>query len=1130
MKDDATNPGAREREVFLVALECASLEERQAYLDRACGVDGRLRAAVEELIRGHGDEAFMRSPAIGQPGTPARESGNRPPVWDRPGDRIGPYRLDRVVGEGGCGTVYEAHQEEPIRRRVALKILRPGMDTRSVIARFEAERQALAWMDHPHIARVLDAGASAGGRPYFVMEFVEGLRITGHCERAGLTLPERLGLFLGVCQAIQHAHQKGVIHRDLKPSNVLVATSEGVAVPKVIDFGIAKALDAGRSGSPQATSIATILGTPAYMSPEQAGFGGGDADTRTDVYGLGALLYEMLTGRPPFDPKRLAGLDVVELKRVVQEEVPPRPSQCREGLSGLRGELDWVVMKCLEKDRSRRYATVNELELEVRRYLAGEPVLARPPSAGYRARKFVARHRVGMLAATLLALSVLAGSGVAIWQGLEQRRLAEAADAARRDQERLRERAEAMAGAARYQAYVADMNLASMAVKDRNFGRARQILDAHVPAHPELDLRGWEWWHLRQACESEVWYTLGQWPDAVVVLEPSPDGGWLAVGGLEGGVGVWEMEERRERGRWSTGDLPAVLAVSPASGALAFRVQDHDGAWVRVWDVDAWALVFERRLNATVSLLAYDRSGESLLAVTTAGDWVKWAAADGSEWERGTLPMAADAEHLAVTTDLRRVAVLSAEGVVRMVELSTGREEWAQPPQFVRYVGVAFSPDGHFLVCWGSSGGTVHFRLVETGRSSGGGMPLTARVNAIRFAPDGQRMASAGIDQRVAISGLNIYRAPEPPPLLRGRSGSAAPRPPRQEWLSLPPAFAHRPQILLRGHESDVLALAWLPDQRTLLSAGRDGRILAWDTHNVGRDPAAPQIIPDAARAWGWAADSEGSGSVLTVDEEGAVRHWSPAQETPGEPLFNLGSKDGAVLIAAQGDVLAEVGPDGEVAVWEVTNTTRRWEVRPGRQPIELLALHPDLGRLVVRDGEGRFHAWDYRHGREVHGWEGPDPSQNAPAGFSLDGRWGVFVAADGTATAVEIGTGAKSTFALGVRRAHRVVLDPHGRWILVLDRAGAASVWDRITGSRVATLEGFQEPIRTAAFSPDGSRLVAAGESLGDLRIYETAGFREVLRIEGGPTPVDSVSFSPDGHGLAVGSPLRNVTIWRTR
>ncbi len=345
------------------------------------------------------------------------------------GRAIGPYQIVRELGTGGMGAVYEASQEQPVRRTVALKVIRPGMDTGRVIARFEAERQALAMMDHPNIARVLDAGSTPDGRPYFVMELVRGLPITRYCDKQHLGYRERLELFMAVCQAIQHAHQKGVIHRDIKPSNVLVTAYDGRAVPKVIDFGLAKAIGPALIENADFTGIGTILGTLRYMSPEQAG-AGPDVDTRTDVYALGVLLYELLTGTTPMAPERLKGAALEEVLRIIREEEPPRPSfrlsqangppaptssftgwfSCR--LKSARAQdLDWVVMKALEKERSRRYATAGDLAEEVGCYLANEPVKARPPSRGYRLKKFARRHRAGV---TIAALSLIALATLAV--------------------------------------------------------------------------------------------------------------------------------------------------------------------------------------------------------------------------------------------------------------------------------------------------------------------------------------------------------------------------------------------------------------------------------------------------------------------------------------------------------------------------------------------------------------------------------------------------------------------------------------------------------------------------------------------------------------------------------------------
>ena len=331
-----------------------------------------------------------------------------PPLAEKPGDRIGRYKLLQQIGEGGCGVVYMADQEEPVKRRVALKVIKPGMDSKQVLARFEAERQALALMDHPNIAKVLDAGATDNGRPYFVMELVKGIPITRYCDEKQLTTDSRLKLFVLVCQAIQHAHQKGIIHRDIKPSNILVADHDGTPVPKIIDFGIAKATtDQRLTDKTLFTAFEQFIGTPAYMSPEQATLSGLDVDTRSDIYSLGVLLYELLTGKTPFDAKELLAKGLDEIRRVIREVEPQRPStrlstleageqttvahqrQCEPPKlqSVIRGDLDWIVMKALEKDRTRRYETANGFAVDIQRHLNNEPVLACPPSNLYRFQK-----------------------------------------------------------------------------------------------------------------------------------------------------------------------------------------------------------------------------------------------------------------------------------------------------------------------------------------------------------------------------------------------------------------------------------------------------------------------------------------------------------------------------------------------------------------------------------------------------------------------------------------------------------------------------------------------------------------------------------------------------------------------
>src|SRR5438094_1103446 len=435
-------------DIFLNAREMGDPTERAAYLGQAVGADTDLRSRVEALLRDAAGAQDFFGAEDHLPGMVAT------PLTEGPGTVIGHYKLLEKIGEGGMGVVYMAEQREPVIRKVALKIIKLGMDTRQVLGRFEAERQALALMDHPNIAKILDGGATDTGRPYFVMDLLQGLPITRFCDEANLSTRDRLDLFLDVCAAIQHAHQKGIIHRDIKPANILVTLHGDKPVPKVIDFGIAKATQQRLTDKTLFTQFQHFIGTPAYMSPEQATLSGLDIDTRSDIYSLGVLLYELLTGKTPFDEKELLASGIDAMRKTSLEQEPLRPStrltqelvaasrksaadfseensgaltrrrydRAKELISLLRGDLDWIVMKCLEKDRARRYETANGLAADLKRHLADEPVSACPPSAGYRLRKFARRNKGPVLAASLVFVALVAGITGPTWGMLRANR------------------------------------------------------------------------------------------------------------------------------------------------------------------------------------------------------------------------------------------------------------------------------------------------------------------------------------------------------------------------------------------------------------------------------------------------------------------------------------------------------------------------------------------------------------------------------------------------------------------------------------------------------------------------------------------------------------------------------------
>jgi WD40 repeat protein/serine/threonine protein kinase len=1101
------------RDHFLAALERDGLAAQLQYAAEYCADSPDLRSKLDEMLRAHHQQGgFLASRSDA--------THSIQPLAESAGAQIGPYKLLQQIGEGGFGVVFMAEQVEPVRRRVAVKVTKPGMDTRQVIARFEAERQALAVMDHPNIARVIDAGATQSGRPYFVMELVRGIPITQYCDENNLPVGKRLGLFASVCQAIQHAHTKGIIHRDIKPTNVLITQQDGEPVVKVIDFGIAKAMGQQLTDKTLFTEFAQMIGTPLYMSPEQAAMSNSDIDTRSDIYSLGVLLYELLTGSTPVGKEQLKHAAFDEIRRIIREDEPPKPStrishsQTLASIAAqrhieparlsrlLRGELDWIVMKCLEKDRNRRYDTANGLAADVQRYLNDEAVQACPPSASYRFRKFAQRNKAALATASIIGVAVvLTVAGLAtstLWIAHQQRLTASALQA--------QTKAKGELGIAlrneQRESYFHRITVAHRELSTDNLAATLQALREC----PE-ELRGWEWHYLMRLCKVEPLVLRDS--TEVYGVAFSPDGRKIASAGNDGKVKIWNSRTRSVVQEFAAHDKAACsVAFHPDGRHLASAGADR---LAKVWDLATGQELFQgpcdaiRKFGAAYTVVFRPPYGRHL-AAGSDGKVRVW------DWKgRQLLHTVAGAEYHSIPVAYSRDGQCLATGGTGQQGLCLwDAETWrlldTLPTPRHPISALAFNMDGGRLAS-ASLGRRVSLWDTKTGQLLQT-LPHSGNALAVAISPDGRRLASAGEDKTVHV------------------------------W----DALTGREVLALHGHKDMCGCLAFSPDGWRLASASSDGTIRLWDATPLKGDEGQEALTysrhDNEIRSV--AISSDGT-RIVSAGNGTHVKVWDVAT---GRESFDFNGHSLVVFSVAwhpDGRRIATAGSDGQqqaVKVWDASDGQVHYEISVGRDssagPYQVVAFSPDGRYLVTGKLEGAVQVWDASTGHEISTL-GTHDREIRGLVFSKDGQRLASASGDGKiklwdATRLDERQVPHLTLQARVPGPSlNVAFSPDGQQLATGGEENTVRILDVKSGEWLLTLDGEHSgEVYALTFSPDDEgRWIATGGEDSAVKVWDSRTGKLVRNFRGHTGLVSSLAFSQGGQWLVSGSRDHTVKVW---
>ncbi len=1151
------------------------------FVNGQCGDDLELREQVQTLLDAYQQDSELArrsrvdaTAAHSDSRDPKLEPSIMPGTAAKASSFIGPYKLLQLIGEGGMGAVWMAEQEHPVKRRVALKLIRADMGSKEIVARFEAERQALAMMDHPNIARVLDAGTTEHGSPYFVMELVKGMPLNEFCDQHKLSIRERLELFVPICNAIQHAHQKGIIHRDLKPSNVLVTLQDSKPLPKVIDFGLAKALEHTHKLTDKTlfTEFGKVVGTLQYMSPEQAEMNVLDVDTRTDIYSLGVMLYELLAGSTPIEKQSLHNNPMLQVLAIIREVDPPMPST-RLSSSGneamgisalrkiapaklqqmLRGDLDWVVMKAIEKDRTRRYETANGFANDIHRFLDGEAVNAVPPSFNYRARKFVNRNRTAVIAAGLVLLTLLAGIAGTTWglfEAVKQRKiavsesaekeLARHAESQRAEGERLakldaekqkaiaEETAEDLAVQKQEKAdflYVAHLNMIQQAWENGTPRRARELLDRYVPVLGSVDLRTFEWYYFDSLSRNCADIPTLNYGDKVICVAADPVSNRIAVAGDGNKIQIWNTSSNPKKLLELEGHQRTVMRLdfSPDGKFLV----SCDWRSVQIWKrlASGFKSVFQQDILRPYRVRI---SSDGKYVAIPEGKAVVLVETDNLSTRRFD-KHSKDVSDLRFSNDSQSLFSSSADGTIRRWNVESGAVDEPVVTVSTAIDAIEVSDDDQKLVF--TYGDQLALKLLKEdakeqplGKLAGEAWALESLNNGKTFAVE--------MDDEIAFwsfeNGKFVGRLNDPGKFNNGTSYSLdGTYFSTSGTANLVYVWASKSLDLvraIRGHSNTIYGMAFSP-AGGLATASRDGTAKIWDSI----DPTNTLKL-DSGRTRLWALSfSSDSRKLAVACEDSRVVIWDT--ET-GQKLHELNDHTGSVQFvrfSPDGRLLASGGEDGVVRLWDVGDFKPIAELKDHANVVNSFDFSPDGKQLVSCSNGGIVIVWDIETRAIVMRYDAQSPADIWAVAFGRSGKSVVYGGMDKKISKWDFAAGKSPEAIRDVPdNVTSLTVSPNGLLASATIADGSVFVFEYDNPAVSFPLIAHSGDAMSSTFSPNGKTLVSGGSDGARIQFWNVKTREPTVSFPGDGLHHHSLLFSPNGKIIGAARWDGTVRLWK--